>query len=485
VPRHALAAVIPSALAAALVLTPGLFPTASAAHAQAEPPRLALVPASPMAGDDVTVRYQPAEAMAAERMILRARLRTPRHDAYNRGFTHHRLADLQRGPDGAYHGQFRLPDDVVFAALAVETPAADWADDNGGRPWEILVHGEDGRPLYDGLLQRFNDYMGRDMREVVATALRATELYPDRPDGWSMLSAAEGWSAGAAEPAAAQEARRARSLEAAARIGTRTDLAADELFSLTWLAMGTPEAEEWRARLEREHPGHPGVTMERLYEARARHEDDADRLLARYDELWSALTAAGEPANVREEEIRIQVASMALRQATDADRPALVDTWAARFRSGATPQRQLATLLGIPRLREAGLDVARHRIEQLRELRPEDRALGRTLDEQRADHLHAIGRLQGSIGQALVADGHLEEGAVQLREGVTRAPVRRLPQRAGGGGTHPRRHRRGPRRVGRHRRRPRHPRGFRRQRAPEVGPRLQGRPLAPPPRSRP
>jgi hypothetical protein len=423
VPRHALAAVIPSALAAALVLTPGLFPTASAAHAQAEPPRLALVPASPMAGDDVTVRYQPAEALATDRLVLRARLRAPRHDSYNDGFRYHSPTELRRGPDGAFTGGVRLPDDVVYAVLAVETPAADWADDNGGRPWELVVHGPDGRPLYDALRQRFNDHMGRDMREVLASARSATELYPDRPGGWSLLNAAESWSAGAADTDEAREARRDRSRAAATRIGARADLSADELSELTWLVRGAPEAEAARARLERDHPAHPAVVMDRMFEARRAHGEDHDALLATYDELWSGMAAAGEPADVREEGIRMELAAMALRLAAAQDRPSLVARWTERFQAMAPPDRQAATLLGIPPLREAGIGIARQEIERLRALRPEDRELGQTLDEQRAAHLVAIGRLQGRVGQALVAEGRVDEGAAELREGVARAPV--------------------------------------------------------------
>jgi hypothetical protein len=411
------------ALVLALVLAFGALTPPAAAQAQTGSPRLALDPASPVAGERVTVRYRPAEPLGTDRLVLRARLRTPREDSYNYGFRYHALAELHRGADGAYTGTFRVPRDVVYAVLAVETPAADWADDHGGRPWELMVHAPEGRPLYDALIQRFNDHMGRDMREVLASARRATELYPDRPGGWSMLNAAEGWSAGAADSEEARAARRDRLRAVAARIGERPDLSADELLELTWLVRGMPEAEAWRERLERDHPGHPGVVMERMFNARRAHGDDPDALLAIYDELWTLMAASGEPGNAREESIRMDLAATALRLAAEGDRPGLVAAWSDRFRALAPPDRQIATLLSIPALREPGVQVAREEIERLRALRPEDRELGQTLDEQRAAHLVAIGRLQGRLGQALVAEGRAEDGVAELREAVQRAPA--------------------------------------------------------------
>lgn len=420
--RHAFASVVPSALVAVLALALGSLP-AAAAHGPADSPRLTIDPAAPAAGAEVTVRYRPAEALTAEQLVLRARLRTPRDDSYNHGFRYHSLTELRRGADGVYTGRFRVPDGVVYAVLAVETPAADWADDDGGRPWELLVHGPDGRPLYDALRQRFNDHMGRDMRQVLASARQAAELYPDRPEAWIMLAAAESWSAGAAETDEAREARRERSRAVATRIGARGDLSADELSDLTWLVRGTPEAETWRAQLARDYPGHPGVVMERMFAARRDHADDPAALLATYEELWTAMAAGGEPADAREESIRMEVAAMALRLAAAGDRPAPVDAWARRFRELAPPDRQAATMLGIPALREVGIEVARQEIDRLRALRPEDRELGRTLDDQRAAQLAAIGRLQGRVGQTLIAAGRVQDGVAELREAVARAPV--------------------------------------------------------------
>jgi hypothetical protein len=411
-------AAIPLFLAAlAISLT-----TAASGQAQGDASRLVFEPAAPTPGAVVAVRYRPVEPPGAKRMVLRARLRTPRHDSYNDGFRHTQVAELRLESAGAYVGEFMVPDDVVFGAFAVETPAADRADDNGGRPWELLVHDGEGRPLYEALEQRFHDHMGRDMREVMASVRRATELYPDRPGGWTMLNAAESWSAGAADQAEARERRRARSLEVAARIAERGDLSAHEVAEMSWLLSGTPEAQAWRDRLERDHPDHALLVMNRIYEVRSAHREDPDILLDAYDELWATLTAGGEAANVREEGIRVELASLALRLAAAEDRPDLIDRWAARFRETASPDRQVNTLLGIPRLRDDGLHVARGEIERLRALRAEDRPLGQTVDEQRAAQLVAIGRIQGRMGQALVEAGRVEDGAAALREAVARMP---------------------------------------------------------------
>jgi hypothetical protein len=412
-------AAIPLFLAAlAMTLT-----AAASGQAQGKASRLVFEPATPTAGAPVAVRYQPAEPPGAERLVLRARLRTPRHDSYNDGFRHTQVTELRLESDGAYVGEFRVPDGVVYGVFAVETPAADRADDNGGRPWELLVHDEEGRPLYEALRQRFHDHMGRDIREVMASAQRATELYPNRPGGWTMLNAAESWSAGAADQAEARERRRTRSLEVAARIAKRTDMSADEVAEMSWLLSGTPEARAWRDRLERDHPDHALLVMNRIHEARSAHRDEPDVLLAAYADLWASLTAGGEAANVGEEGIRVQLAALALRLAAAEARQDLVDRWAARFRATASPDRQLSTLLGIPRLRDEGVEVARREIDRLRALRAEDRPLGQTADEQRAAQLIAIGRIQGQVGQALVEAGQLEDGAAALWEAVARMPA--------------------------------------------------------------
>jgi peroxiredoxin len=416
-PLHLALAVL---AAAVLSAHPGV---ARSGGAQSGGARLVVEPAAPVAGEPVSVRYRPGEPLAVDRVVLRARLRTPRHDSYNLGFRQTTVAELRRGPGGEYVGEFRLPGDVVYAVFGVETPLADRADDNGGRPWELLVHGADGRPLYEALFQRFHDHMGRDKREVLSTARRATELYPDLPGGWSLLNAAESWSAGAAEQAEARERRRERSLRVAARIAARGDLTPDEVSEMAWVLSGTPEAAEWRDRLERDHPGHAAVIMSRMFEARSAHRDDPAGLLARLEELWAAAKAAGPPANVREEGIRADLAASGVRAAAADGRDDLLERWADRFRMLAPADRQITTFLGTPRLREAGVEVARGEIARLRELRAEDRLLGQTLDEQRAAHLVAIGQLQGRIGQALVEAGRLEEGAAELRDAVVRVPA--------------------------------------------------------------
>jgi tetratricopeptide (TPR) repeat protein len=381
-------------------------------------------PDRPVAGATVRVSYRSPEA-TTERLVLRARLRTPRHDSYNRWLTQATVAELRRVADGAYEGQFRLPPDVVFGVFAVETPGSDWADDNEGRPWELVIHGADGRPLYDALVQRVNDYMGRDVREVVASARRAVELYPDIPRSWALLRTAESWNQAAAAPGDA-ERWRARTDEVVARIGGRGDLSADEMSDLVWLTWGTPAANEWRGRLDREHPDHPWAVIQRMREGQQAHSDDREALLALYDDTWRTLETRGCAADVREEQERISLAATALRLALAAGAPDALSgphaTWLDRFRTVAPPDRQADVLLGDPRLLEPGLEAARREVERIRALRPEDRLLGWTLDQQRRSQQLQLGRVKRAMGEALVAAGRTGQGAALLREAVALSP---------------------------------------------------------------
>jgi hypothetical protein len=390
-------------------------------------------PNAPMPGQEVSVSFR-AVGPTTDRLVLRGRLRTPRHDNYNRWMTQRVVTELHQVEDGTYLGTFVLPEDVVFGAFAVETPTADWADDNRGRPWELAVHDSSGRPLFDALVQRLNDYMGRDVREVIASAQLATELYPDVPLAWALLGTAQEWNAAARTPGDREEWQ--RTVEAVvSRVSERTDLSPTDMADLVWLTWGTPQAAEWRARLDRDHPNHPWVIVQRMREGQRDHRGDPEALLAVYEETWRSLVALGDPANVREEEHRISLASTALRLTFDAEGPGtpgaehrpeeLTDrqaTWLARMQSVSSPERQLGPLLREPRLIEHALPVARQEVKRLEALRSEDRELGQTLEDQRQAHRHRVARLKGNISEALLAAGRPGEALVVAREAVALYP---------------------------------------------------------------
>jgi hypothetical protein len=410
-----------------------IYPGLALAQGHQPTSELRFEPNAPMPGQEVSVSIRTV-GPTAERLVLRGRLRTPRHDNYNRWMTQTAVTELHQMEDGTYLGKFVLPDDVVFGAFAIETPTGDWADDNGGRPWELVVHDSSGRPLFDALVQRLNDYMGRDVREVIASARLATKLYPDVPLAWALLGTAQGWNAAAATPEDREEWQRTV-VAVVTRVSQRTDLSPADMADLVWLTWGTATAAEWRERLDRDHPNHPWLIVQRMREGQRDHRGDSEALLAVYEETWNSLVSLGEPANVREEEHRLSLASMALRLALDAGRPetpgagqraeeltARQATWLARMRSAASPERQLAVLLREPRLIDHALPVALQEVERLEALRPEDRELGQTLEHQRRTHRHRVARVKGAMAEALLAAGRPSEALAVARQAVELLP---------------------------------------------------------------
>lgn len=176
------------AAAAVLVLALARLLTPSDAIAAADRSTLTLNPTAPLAGSVVRVRYTPApgQFIGQPTLRLRARIRTARDESYTVPASHLRvLGLLQRERNGVYYGVFTIPDSTVFATLAVERTDSAAVDDNAGQGWDLLVAASDGRPLFDALMQRANDMMGRSWEQGYASIRRATELYPDSVQGWT------------------------------------------------------------------------------------------------------------------------------------------------------------------------------------------------------------------------------------------------------------------------------------------------------------
>lgn len=189
-PRHRFAW---AALAASVVVVAYIaFARPAEVAAVAADSEIRISPAKPHAGDSIHVVYHPSGELfrGSARLVLRARLRAPGDGMYSSGVPIARVrpvAILTRSSKGEYSGGFVLPDSIVFASLVVEDSAARSVDENGGRLWEVLVHGADGQPTYDALEQRINDMMGRSWEQAYATTKRLTTLYPDRIESWTTL----------------------------------------------------------------------------------------------------------------------------------------------------------------------------------------------------------------------------------------------------------------------------------------------------------
>jgi hypothetical protein len=395
-------------------------------------PFLVFTPNNPTLGAEVRVEYRGPSPAGLERLVLRARYRTPRDRGYNDGMSHLRVAELERWEGGVYRGAFRLPDDVVYAAFALESPGGEWADDNRDRPWELLVHGEDGRPLLDALEQRFNDHMGRDLREVLASARLAAELHPDRPRAWNLLGAAEVSAAGTARAEEARERNRARGERLAEDFRSRSGLMADDVEDLARLAAGTPHAAEWRERLHRDHPDHPRVLLDRLSRARTEHRHEPARLLLSYDTLW-AETEGRPVTSFLLDQVRGSLASDGLTLALQDGSPEEQALWALRYREAplatiirgpVTPSLLKAQRhLQAPPLREEGIAMATGLLRHWQLDPDEERLLGETVSQQRTRTRWMAASLLTSLGRAYVEAGDTAAGVAAWEEAVNTAPA--------------------------------------------------------------
>jgi hypothetical protein len=383
-------------------------------------------PDAPAPAATIAVEYRAeADALAAApELVLRARLRTPRDGAYQRGIRHHTVATLARGADGVHRAAFRLPEGVVFGVFAVEDPAATVVDANDGAFWELLVHGADGRPLLAALEQRFNDLMGRDQRAVVETGRRMVELYPERPQSWQLLSAAEAWSAGAAGGGAAAEARRRRQAELDEALRARTAVSADDLFAMRWLTYGRPATEYWLERLLREHPAHHGAIAEAAMALQTRlGREDPGHLLAELDRLWDEHVAGLPEPELNEGHARLAgfAFSAAMRAGTRDDKL----RWAERLEALDLTQVHVTDRLrGDPELRDEGVRRVRAEAARLRAAQARDRLLGRTAAEQARADAPRLGLLLSQLGLDLIRDGQQAAGrdSLEAAAALNRAP---------------------------------------------------------------
>ena len=251
--------------------------------------RLVLSPASPRAGERVEVRYSAGALFGRpERLRLRGRVRTTAAESYEQGVPVITLGTLDRVDGNEYRGQFVLPDSFVFAALAVEDTLATEVDDFGGRAWEVLRAGPDGRPLLDALEQRAHDLMGRSWEEGLATARRMASLYPDSVRAVKWLQVYELWMGIATDSTRAVHLRNAQRF---AERDLRRPMSAHELGEHFWFVrtLDTSLALPWRQRLLREAPRSGLAVQEELIDVQrlvATGRIDSAAAVQRLDMLW-------------------------------------------------------------------------------------------------------------------------------------------------------------------------------------------------------
>jgi thiol-disulfide isomerase/thioredoxin len=354
----------------------------------------------------VEVVYRTTGGLAGESQLhLRARLRTSEGGSYNNGLGSSTLAALHRDEDGSYLGTFSLPEDVVYAALAVEDLRGESVETPRAGFWELIVHDDAGVPLSESLHQRFNDHMGRDLLVVLETARELTRAHPDQPSSWSSLQAAEGWVFGG-EGAEEREAKhRARFLEFEQDFEDRSDLNADEVAYMYWYASGEAR-EPWKARLLEEYPGHFFAVQATVMDLYTQSAEDPTALLSELEKLWNSAD---------DDEARSRILSPALGAARTAG-PTALRTWTGRWLA-MDPTRGVSVALTLTTneaTRDEGIDILENEIEAALAMRDETRDLGSTREEQEKDVTLRVAALRRSLGEALVDAGRVEEGISTL-----------------------------------------------------------------------
>jgi len=407
------------AAAAVLVLAAGAglwfaWPTATltAGDIQGE---LTLTPGTPRAGQTVQVAYRaPSTLIGRDRLVLRARYRSTRDDAYQRTTRQTVAAQLTRAGAGLFRTTLRLPDSVVYAAFAVEDADGRIVDSNGRRLWELLVHDPEGRPTFDALMQRENDMMGRNWEQGYETARQVAALYPDRVASWSGLLLYEKFVLGESHLDSTLAAHQARLNAFHHRLAPRASLTADDLGWMLWYARSVGDStleRYWRDRLEREAPASPLAVQERAIAIgnRAWKDKDSVRALADLDRLWDeAGPAHGNLVNVGW--------SMAQRVG---DSAGLV-RWADHYLvMNPRDSSWIATVFTrYPVLREEGMQRLRSQVRALQTRNDSRRALDRTVEEQRAVDVASARRILVALGDALVASGRTTAGLDTLKLAV-------------------------------------------------------------------
>jgi hypothetical protein len=376
---------------------------------------LVLQPERAAADARLEATYRPTGMLADEpRLHLRARLRTPEDDSYNDGMGSRTVAVLDRQSDGTFRGRFRIPSDVVYAALAIENPSATRTDTREGRFWELLVHGDDGRPLLAALRQRFDDHMGRDRLAVLETARDMARLYPHNPSVWSTLRAAEGWVLGDQDAETRLAAHRERLMELDGKLAGERSLAPDYVGYMYWYALVLREeevAERWRARLLDEHPGHFFAIQERVNRVSQEYRDDPATAFTELESLWPVALDG---------EARERVVGQGVATARRLEDTGAVLRWATRWvELDPRAEARVANILASNEpTREEGIQRLRGVIASTEAAADERRPLGATLAEHRESAARAAATHRADLGRSLLAAGRVEEG-IQALEAAT------------------------------------------------------------------
>ena len=389
---------------------------------------LHLDPARPLPGALVRAAYTPSAFLQGfDSLVLRARFRRPNDDDYNIGPMQQRAAVLHRTTGGVFSGEFRLPDSVVFAVFAVESPSGDRVDDNDERLWELLTADEAHRPLFESLVQKERDLMGRNWTQGLKTVRTLAALYPREPEAWSLVPIYERWVLGdrIADSLLPGHRRRFaafhRALAERGLVPVRTVLGM--LHYAVQIDVDTAAGRYWLRRLEREFPDDPEVLFRQENRLAGTHQNRlaGDNVVQRPDShgyftAVESLWAKAEPTGDR---ILWGFAQNALARATERKDTAALRLWIPRFRQ-VTRQAPIAAywskeLLPYPTLRGMAMAWLRDDARLLAQEADAYRPLTATIAEQRVANRAATQPILAQLANALIEGGDTTGGLDTLR----------------------------------------------------------------------
>ncbi|MXX35828.1 MAG: TlpA family protein disulfide reductase [Gemmatimonadetes bacterium] len=397
------------------------------------PGELRFTPEAPAPGAPVAVRYAPPAALAGEaELVLRGHYRTDGDEMYNHTYNdeirNERIAILRPASGGIFTAGFVLPDSAVYAAFAVEDPAGQRLDADGGALFELLMRAGDGKPLFHALMQRANDFAGRNWIAAYESNRRAVELYPDSLDGWFRLRGLENLALGATGSDSLAGWHRENLARIQAGYAGRD--------SLTWETMrgirsyaerlgDSTVAQFWAQRIDA-LPSNPFQRSAADTYFRWLDDRDSQAALQAYEESWPA--ARGQ---------NTQLAEFALRVGIDAGDLAAVDRWTDRtLEEGRSPRFVANWLIDVPERGDRAVELVR---ESLFPSEPEPvdlavhpgRPLGRTVSEYARLREAARATTLVTYSRFLERAGRLEAAIDTLEDAGATLPSSDLHRRLG------------------------------------------------------
>ncbi|MCY4574696.1 MAG: TlpA disulfide reductase family protein [Gemmatimonadetes bacterium] len=386
-------------------------------------------PEAPARGARINVSYTPFSTLAGKAtLVLRGHYRMIGDEMYNEGLHNERIAILKRASEGNFTGSFVLPDSAVYAAFVVEDLTAESIDADGSRLFELLMHTEDGMPLFHALMQRAYDLAGRNWSTAYESNRRAVELYPDSLDGWFRLRFHEDLALGATGSdslAGWHRENLARLQETYAGHDSLTSETMTRIRRYAEILGDSSVALFWAERLDA-LPSNPYQRSAVDTYFRWREDRDSEAALRAYEESWPA--ARGQ---------NTQIAELALRVGIDGGDLAAVDRWTERtLEEGRSPRFVADRLIGVPERGDRAVELVR---ESLVPSEPESvdlaahpgRPLGRTVSEYARLREESRATALVTYSQFLERAGRLEAAIDTLEDAGATLPSSDLYRRLG------------------------------------------------------